>query len=76
MEEILELFKVVGIFVNSHDIKTIFEAAGHVVIKQNQLSLADFKKVMLNDAPKKKFKEFIMKLRQQFKYRDFSDVSA
>ena len=31
---------------------------------------------MLDDAPKKKFKEYIMQRRDKFKYGDFSDVSS
>jgi hypothetical protein len=68
MEEILGLFQSVGISITSHDIKAIFEAADDVIIKQNQLSLSDFQKLMLDDAPKKKFKEYIMERREKFKY--------
>ena len=42
MEEILELFHSVGITITIAQIKSIFESAENVKIKNNQLSLADF----------------------------------
>ena len=45
------------------------------MIKNNELSNREFKTIMLDDGPQQKFKDYILKLRKQFQYKDFSGVS-
>ena len=76
MDEIMALFTNIGIETDKVTIKKIFESAHDVKLKHDELQLVDFQRVMLNEKPKRKFKEFVNSLRSNYRDSDFTHVKC
>ena len=74
LDELVHMFQMAGLRVQSSKLKEMFYLAKGVKIVKNEVDLEQFQKLMLSPELDQAFRKLLKEIRRRFKYNDFSMV--